>query len=95
MQAGTTADMIFDIASLIEFISAAITLEPGDVIATGTPSGVGVFREPPIFLEPGDRAICEIEGIGRVDNPIVAAPPIVATEPSAVLAGRSTSPESP
>ena len=50
---------------------ASITLEPGDVIATGTPSGVGVFRDPPVFLEPGDRVRCEIEGIGSVENPIV------------------------
>ena len=71
MQDGTTADMIFDIPALIEFVSAVITLEPGDVISTGTPSGVGVFREPPVFLEPGDRVRCEIEGIGSVDNPIV------------------------
>ena len=45
-------------------ISASITLEPGDLIATGTPSGVGVFRNPPVFLEPGDRVRCVIEGIG-------------------------------
>ena len=73
MQDGTTADMIFDIPALIEFVSAVITLEPGDVISTGTPSGVGVFRDPPVFLEPGDRVRCEIEGIGSVDNPIVGA----------------------
>jgi 2,4-diketo-3-deoxy-L-fuconate hydrolase len=71
MQDGTTADMIWSVASLIEFISRAITLEPGDLIATGTPSGVGVFRDPPVFLEPGDRARCEIDGIGSVENPIV------------------------
>ena len=71
MQDGTTADMIWGVAELIEFISAAITLEPGDIIATGTPSGVGVFRDPPVFLEPGDRARCEIEGIGRVENPVI------------------------
>jgi 2,4-didehydro-3-deoxy-L-rhamnonate hydrolase len=71
MQDGTTADMIWGVAELIEFISAAITLEPGDIIATGTPSGVGVFRDPPVFLEPGDRARCEIEGIGSVENPII------------------------
>jgi acylpyruvate hydrolase len=74
MQDGTTADMIFDIATLIEFVSTTITLEPGDVISTGTPSGVGVFRDPPIFLEPGDRVRCEIEGIGSVENPVVDAP---------------------
>jgi 2-keto-4-pentenoate hydratase/2-oxohepta-3-ene-1,7-dioic acid hydratase in catechol pathway len=71
MQDGTTADMIRDVPTLIEFITAAITLEPGDVIATGTPSGVGVYRDPPVFLEPSDRVRCEIEGIGSVENPIV------------------------
>lgn len=71
MQDGTTADLIFSIPEVIAFISRAITLEPGDVIATGTPAGVGVFREPPVFLEPGDRVRCEIEGIGAVENPIV------------------------
>ena len=71
MQDGSTADLLFGIPELIAFISRHITLEPGDVIATGTPSGVGVFRDPPIFLEPGDRVRCEIEGIGSVENPIV------------------------
>jgi 2-keto-4-pentenoate hydratase/2-oxohepta-3-ene-1,7-dioic acid hydratase in catechol pathway len=63
--------MIWPIPELIAFISAAITLEPGDLIATGTPSGVGVFRDPPVFLEPGDRVRCEIERIGKVENPVV------------------------
>jgi 2-keto-4-pentenoate hydratase/2-oxohepta-3-ene-1,7-dioic acid hydratase in catechol pathway len=71
MQDGTTADMIWSVAELIEFISRSITLEPGDIIATGTPSGVGVFRDPPVFLLPGDRARCEIDGIGFVENPII------------------------
>ena len=71
MQDGTTADMIRDVPTLIAYISTTITLEPGDVIATGTPSGVGVFRDPPVFLEPGDRVRCEIEGIGSVENPVV------------------------
>ena len=71
MQDGSTADLLFGIPELIAFISRHITLEPGDVIATGTPSWVGVFRDPPIFLEPGDRVRCEIEGIGSVENPIV------------------------
>ena len=71
MQDGSTADLIFSIPELIAFISRHITLEPGDVIATGTPSGVGVFRDPPVFLEPGDRVRCEIEGIGAVENPVV------------------------
>jgi 2-keto-4-pentenoate hydratase/2-oxohepta-3-ene-1,7-dioic acid hydratase in catechol pathway len=71
MQDGSTADMIYSVPELIAYISNAITLDPGDVIATGTPSGVGVFRDPPIFLEPGDRVRCEIDGIGSVENPIV------------------------
>jgi 2,4-diketo-3-deoxy-L-fuconate hydrolase len=71
MQDGTTADMIFDIPALIEFVSASITLEPGDLISTGTPAGVGVFRDPPVFLEPGDRVRVDVEGIGSVENPIV------------------------
>jgi len=71
MQDGSTADLIFPVPELIEFISRHITLEPGDVIATGTPSGVGVFRDPPVFLEPGDRVRCEIDGIGSVENPVV------------------------
>jgi 2,4-diketo-3-deoxy-L-fuconate hydrolase len=71
MQDGSTTDMIFAIPELIAFISRHITLEAGDLIATGTPSGVGVFRDPPVFLEPGDRVRCEIEGIGSVENPIV------------------------
>lgn len=71
MQNGSTSDMIHDVPALVAFISSVITLDPGDVIATGTPAGVGVFRDPPIFLEPGDRVRCEIEGIGSVENPIV------------------------
>jgi acylpyruvate hydrolase len=71
MQDATAADMIFDIPDLIEFVTRAITLEPGDVIATGTPGGVGVYRDPPVFLEPGDRVRCEVEGIGMVENPVV------------------------
>jgi len=71
MQDGSTADLIFPIPELIAFISRHITLEPGDVVSTGTPSGVGVFRDPPIFLEPGDRVRCEVEGIGSVENPVV------------------------
>ncbi len=72
MQDSTTADMIWGVAELIEFISRSITLEPGDIIATGTPAGVGVFRDPPVYLLPGDRVRCSIEGIGAVENPVVA-----------------------
>jgi 2-keto-4-pentenoate hydratase/2-oxohepta-3-ene-1,7-dioic acid hydratase in catechol pathway len=82
MQDGNTRDLIWGVAELIAFISASITLREGDIIATGTPSGVGVFRDPPVFLEPGDRVCCEIDGIGSVENPIIdwsAASPTVTT----------------
>ena len=72
IQDGTTRTMIFDVPQLIAFISAVITLEPGDLVVTGTPSGVGVFRVPPVYLEPGDVASVEVAGIGRIDNPVVA-----------------------
>jgi 2-keto-4-pentenoate hydratase/2-oxohepta-3-ene-1,7-dioic acid hydratase in catechol pathway len=71
MQDGNTSDMLFSVPRLISYISQQITLEPGDLVITGTPAGVGVFRDPPVFLEPGDRARCEIDGIGAVENPIV------------------------
>ena len=71
MQDGSTADLIWPIPELIEFISRQVTLEPGDLISTGTPAGVGIYREPPVFLEPGDRARCQVEGIGTVENPVV------------------------
>jgi 2-keto-4-pentenoate hydratase/2-oxohepta-3-ene-1,7-dioic acid hydratase in catechol pathway len=74
MQAGNTSDMLFPVPDLVSYISQQITLEPGDLITTGTPAGVGVFRDPPVFLEPGDLARCEIEGIGSVENPIVDWP---------------------
>jgi 2-keto-4-pentenoate hydratase/2-oxohepta-3-ene-1,7-dioic acid hydratase in catechol pathway len=72
MQDSNTSQLIFQIPELIEFISASITLEPGDIIATGTPAGVGVFRKPPIFLQPGDVVEVEIEKLGVLKNPVVA-----------------------
>ena len=66
MQRSSTSGMIFDIPALIEYISAAATLEPGDVITTGTPAGVGVRRTPPRFLHPGDTVVVEISGNGRL-----------------------------
>ena len=72
MQDGIASDMVFGIRHLIAYISHVVTLEPGDVIASGTPSGVGVWRNPPVYLEPGDVASVEVEGIGRIDNPVVA-----------------------
>jgi 2-keto-4-pentenoate hydratase/2-oxohepta-3-ene-1,7-dioic acid hydratase in catechol pathway len=72
MQDGNTRDMIFDIPTIIESLSAGITLEPGDIISTGTPSGVGFARVPPVFLKPGDKVEGEIEGIGTLEVEIVA-----------------------
>ncbi|NLE43732.1 MAG: fumarylacetoacetate hydrolase family protein [Chloroflexi bacterium] len=68
VQDSTTAEMIFSVATLIEFSSRAFTLLPGDVIITGTPHGVGVFREPKLFLRDGDIVTVEVEGIGRLTN---------------------------
>ena len=71
LQDSTTAELIFDVPHLIEFITAAFTLLPGDVILTGTPHGVGVSREPPILLKDGDIVSLEIEGLGQLTNPCV------------------------
>jgi 2-keto-4-pentenoate hydratase/2-oxohepta-3-ene-1,7-dioic acid hydratase in catechol pathway len=71
MQDSRTSNLVFGIPALIEFVSRSITLDPGDIISTGTPAGVGVFRDPPVYLEPGDRVRVEIEGIGSVENPVV------------------------
>jgi 2,4-diketo-3-deoxy-L-fuconate hydrolase len=71
MQDGTTSDLLIDVPHLISLISQEVTLEPGDLVITGTPAGVGVFRDPPVFLQPGDRVHCEVEGIGSVENPVV------------------------
>jgi 2-keto-4-pentenoate hydratase/2-oxohepta-3-ene-1,7-dioic acid hydratase in catechol pathway len=72
MQDGNTRDMIFDIPTTIESLSAGLTLEPGDIISTGTPSGVGFARVPPVFLKPGDKVEGEVEGIGILQVDIVA-----------------------
>ena len=71
-QDSNTEQFIFDVGEMIEYISAAMTLRPGDVISTGTPGGVGIFRDPPELLEPGDEVEVEIEGIGTLSNPVVA-----------------------
>lgn len=70
MQDSDTGDMVFDVATLITTLSEAMTLEPGDVIATGTPSGVGYARKPPVFLREGDRIEIEIERVGSVTSTI-------------------------
>lgn len=71
-QSSTTSELIFNCDELVQYISEAITLEPGDVIFTGTPSGVGVYRNPPVFLEPGDVVEVTIEKLGTLRNPVVA-----------------------
>ncbi|MBN1755879.1 fumarylacetoacetate hydrolase family protein [bacterium] len=71
MQDSNTSNLIFNIPYLINFISSGITLSPGDIIATGTPAGVGVFRDPPIFLRPGDTVRIEIQNLGFILNNIV------------------------
>jgi len=71
MPSDRTGNMIFDVPSIIEYVSADITLVPGDIIATGTPSGVGHFRAPPIELWSGNTVECRIEKIGAIRNPVV------------------------
>ncbi|NWF97005.1 MAG: fumarylacetoacetate hydrolase family protein, partial [Candidatus Thorarchaeota archaeon] len=70
-QDSSTSNMVFGVPAIVEFLSASFTLEPGDVIATGTPSGVGSARNPPEFLKPGDEVDLYIEKIGHLRNKIV------------------------
>ena len=72
MQSANTDDLIFDVRKLISLISIAMTLEPGDIIVTGTPSGVGAARKPPVFMKPGDVCEIEIEKLGILRNPVAA-----------------------
>lgn len=71
-QDSNTRHLVFDVPTLIENLSASITLEPGDLLFTGTPGGVGVYRQPPVFLQPGDHIAMEIAGLGRLENTVVA-----------------------
>ena len=72
VQDGTTSRMIFSVAELISFLSQGMTLEPGDVIITGTPPGVGMARDPQLWMKPGDEVSIEIEGLGTLTNPVEA-----------------------
>jgi 2-keto-4-pentenoate hydratase/2-oxohepta-3-ene-1,7-dioic acid hydratase in catechol pathway len=74
MQNSTTANMIFTVAEVIAYASMTMTLEPGDLIATGTPAGVGIFRDPPVLLSDGDEVTIEIDGLGALTNPVRAEP---------------------
>jgi 2-keto-4-pentenoate hydratase/2-oxohepta-3-ene-1,7-dioic acid hydratase in catechol pathway len=73
-QDSSTAEMVFDVPTIVAFASQTITLEPGDVIATGTPAGVGHYQSPPRYLAGGDVMRCQIEGIGAIENRVVDAP---------------------
>ncbi len=70
MQDGSTADWVFSLPKLLSYLSQVMTLEPGDIVSTGTPAGVGLFRNPPRFLQPGDQVRLEADGIGHLENPI-------------------------
>jgi 2-keto-4-pentenoate hydratase/2-oxohepta-3-ene-1,7-dioic acid hydratase in catechol pathway len=72
VQDSTTANMIFSVAEVIAYASRTMTLEPGDLLATGTPAGVGVFRDPPVLLQDGDEVTIEIERLGALTNPVQA-----------------------
>jgi 2-keto-4-pentenoate hydratase/2-oxohepta-3-ene-1,7-dioic acid hydratase in catechol pathway len=73
MQDSNTSNQIFGVREVVSFVSQAITLEPGDLIITGTPAGVGAFRDPKVWLKPGDEIAIEIDGIGSITNPVTAA----------------------
>jgi 2-keto-4-pentenoate hydratase/2-oxohepta-3-ene-1,7-dioic acid hydratase in catechol pathway len=73
MQSGTTADMVFTVAEIIAHLSRAMTLVPGDIIATGTPAGVGMGRTPPVYLAAGDTVEIEVGGIGVLRNRVVTS----------------------
>jgi 2-keto-4-pentenoate hydratase/2-oxohepta-3-ene-1,7-dioic acid hydratase in catechol pathway len=77
LQSSNTDQLIFKVPQLISFLSQGITLEPGDVIATGTPAGVGIFRNPPVLLKAGDVVEVEIEKLGTLRNTVVADEPTV------------------
>jgi len=72
LQDSNTSQFVFDIPYLVEYLSAVMTLEPGDVISTGTPPGVGFAKKPPLFMKPGDEAVVRIEGIGELRNRCVS-----------------------
>jgi 2-keto-4-pentenoate hydratase/2-oxohepta-3-ene-1,7-dioic acid hydratase in catechol pathway len=72
LQHSNTRELIFKIPELVAYLSSVVTLEPGDVVATGTPAGVGFARNPPRYLQPGDEVVVSIEGLGELRNPVVA-----------------------
>ena len=82
MQDGSNQDWCFSLPRLVEWLTMAFTMYPGDVVSTGTPAGIGYFRKPQVFLKPGDKCELEISGIGKLVNPIVAAPYTFFTLPN-------------
>ena len=72
LQNSNTRELIFKVPELIEYLSSVFTLEPGDIVSTGTPAGVGFTRNPPRFLKPGDEVVIQIAGLGELRNPVVA-----------------------
>jgi len=70
LQHSNTRELVFGVPALIEYISSVVTLEPGDIVATGTPAGVGFARKPPRYLRPGDEVVIRIQGIGELRNPV-------------------------
>lgn len=79
LQHGSTATMLFDVAALISHVSHHMPLEPGDVIATGTPAGVAAMHRPEAWLQPGQTVTVEVQGFGRLSNPVVAGPSFLDT----------------
>jgi 2-keto-4-pentenoate hydratase/2-oxohepta-3-ene-1,7-dioic acid hydratase in catechol pathway len=75
LQHSNTRHLIFRIPDLISFLSSVFTLEPGDVVSTGTPAGVGVARKPPRFLRAGDDVVVRVQGLGELRNPVVSETP--------------------
>ena len=74
LQSGSTRNMLFDVADLVSYLSSLQVLEPGDIIATGTPAGVAALHKPPAWLKPGSTVEVEVEGLGRLHNPIIEGP---------------------
>jgi 2-keto-4-pentenoate hydratase/2-oxohepta-3-ene-1,7-dioic acid hydratase in catechol pathway len=72
LQSSNTRELIFKIPDLIAFLSSVFTLEPGDVVSTGTPSGVGFARKPPRYLKDGDDVVVSVQGLGELRNPVIA-----------------------
>ena len=74
VQEASTSELVFKPDDIIAYVTRFVTIKPGDLIFTGTPSGVGCFRKPPLWLKHGDEIVCEIDGIGRISNRVQAIP---------------------